>query len=144
LMTNFCKITLLTFVFLTFSVFGEDLSSLKGKWVGTTQLSDIDHVAFLQIEDDSSGYYTQTILSSGATSKYTFTHDDLTVHEGFYELLLHRKNKPNKEKLVFITNGYEIKGMNISIIKEQNVLHYSLNLRKYKPIKKSNNGVNSR
>ena len=75
-MKNLCKITLLTFVFLTFSVFGQDLSSLKGKWVGTTQLSDIDHVAFLQIEDDSSGYYTQTILSSGVTSKYKFTIDE--------------------------------------------------------------------
>jgi hypothetical protein len=60
LMTNLCKITLLTFVFLTLTAFGEDLSSLKGKWVGTTQLSDIDHVAFLKIEDDSSGYFTQT------------------------------------------------------------------------------------
>jgi len=136
LMIKLCKITLVSFVLFTFSAFGEDLSNLKGKWVGTTQLSDIDHLAFLQIEDDSSGYYTQTILSSGVKSKYTFTINDLTEHEGFYELSLHRKNRPNKEKLVFITNGYEIKGMYISIIKEQTVLHYNLNLRKYKPIHK--------
>lgn len=140
-MTKFYRITLLAFAFFTFNVFGENLSSLKGKWVGTAKLGDIDHVAFFHIEDDSSGYYTQTILSSGVKSKYSFTVDDLTVHEGFYELLLHRKNRPNKEKLVFITNGYEIKGMNISIIKEQTVLHYSINLRKYTPMKKTSNGV---
>lgn len=135
-MNKLCKIAMISFVFLTFDAIGVDLSSLKGKWVGTTQLGDIDHVAFLQIEGDSSGYFTQTILSSGVKSKYAFTINDLTIHEGFYELLLHRKNRPNKEKLVFITNGYEIKGMNISIIYEQTVLHYNLNLRKYKPIKK--------
>jgi hypothetical protein len=136
LMIRLCKITLLTFIFFNFSVFGGDLSNLKGKWVGTTQLGEVDHVAFLQIEDDSSGYFTQTILSSGIKSKYRFTINDLTVHDGFYELLLHRKNKANKEKLVFITNGYEIKGMNISIIKEQTVLYYNVNLSRYKPAQK--------
>lgn len=131
------KIVLLTLSICSLNVLGNDLSNLKGKWVGTTQLSDIDHLSVLKIEDDSSGYYIQTILASGVRAKYTFTVEDLTIHEGYYELLLHRKNKPNIEKLIFTTDGYQIKGMNISIIKAQTVLHYNLNLLRYSPIKKA-------
>ncbi len=141
---NLIKSTSYVFVLflLSFNVFAIDLTKLEGKWAGITTLGDLDMYAALIIQNDLSGEYIEASFTAKNSTKRTFTADDIIAREGYIEISMTKESDIAPQKLIFIKNGNEIRGMHIANIKDDIVLYCNLKLMKSQRIantQKTNN-----
>jgi len=130
LIKSTCSVILVLF---SFNSFAFDLSKLEGNWRGVARLGDLDFFAALIIKSDLSGEYIEASFTNrNVAKKRTFTVNDIIERDGYIEITIKSENDIAPQKLIFVKNGNEIKGMHIATIKEDTVLYYTLKLMKSK------------